>query len=142
MTFFILGVATKNLFWERPKKCAILGVKKNWVYSGSDPKNQLFWEWYFLCWERPSTLASLQSPRDKLSLFKFSCNFPCPQGSQAFRVPEASFPFSSFPATHRLICWPKLKMSDASFTSFEADAEAKLRRANVRVSWFSIFFFV
>ena len=62
MTFFILGVATKSLFWERPKKCAILGVKKNWVYSGSDPKNQLFWEWYFLCWERPSTLLHCPLP--------------------------------------------------------------------------------
>ena len=29
----------------------------------------------------PPGLASLLSPRDKLSFFKFSCNFPCPQAS-------------------------------------------------------------
>ena len=58
----------------------------------------------------PPGLASLQSSRDKLSFFKFSCNFSCPQGSQASRVPKTSFPFPSFPATHRLIIWPKLKM--------------------------------
>ena len=56
----------------------------------------------------PSGLASLQSSRDRLSLFQLPCNFPCPQGSQASRVSETGFPFSSFRATHRALSSHKL----------------------------------
>ena len=46
------------------------------------------------------------------SLFQLSCNFPCPQGSQAFKVPETSLPFPSFLATHRANILAKIKDED------------------------------
>ena len=101
----VFKVSNSNLQFPRPS--ATYRFPRNRKPSESNSQAFLFQD--LLQLSVPPGLASLQSIRDKLFHFKFSCNPPCPQFPQAsrfyykaLRVGENQLFFANN--------WPKLQM--------------------------------